>query len=197
MTIKNCPKCNKEFDDYSKWGAKKFCSRSCANSKEQTQLMRDKKAKKLSIVGSCKFCDKECASKGALKNHERSCLSNPNRLSGYFSGKNHSFDAKNKQGQKNSMGLKVPASILDMSKRTATKILLRIGKGCSNCGWNESSCDLHHILPRSKGGSDLNENLTVLCPNCHRLAHTKKLKTFVSLTSQIGEVWRDFYYAHK
>lgn len=32
MSTINCPKCNKEFDNYSKWGNKKFCSRSCANS---------------------------------------------------------------------------------------------------------------------------------------------------------------------
>ena len=27
----NCPKCNAEFNAWSKWGIKKFCSRSCAN----------------------------------------------------------------------------------------------------------------------------------------------------------------------
>jgi hypothetical protein len=31
--IINCPKCNTEFDNYSKWGAKKFCSRKCSNSR--------------------------------------------------------------------------------------------------------------------------------------------------------------------
>jgi hypothetical protein len=33
VAILICPKCNKEFDNYSKYGPKKFCSRSCANSR--------------------------------------------------------------------------------------------------------------------------------------------------------------------
>ena len=33
MSIKICPKCNVEFEDYSKYGPKKFCSRTCANSR--------------------------------------------------------------------------------------------------------------------------------------------------------------------
>lgn len=46
--IKKCPKCNTEFDDYSKWGPKKFCSRSCANSKVQTPEINAKRSKTLS-----------------------------------------------------------------------------------------------------------------------------------------------------
>jgi len=29
----------------------------------------------------------------------------------------------------------------------------------------------HHVIPRSAGGSDKNENLVVLCQNCHVLLH--------------------------
>lgn len=42
--IKICPKCGKEFDDYSKWGPKKFCSRKCANSKVFSEESRKKKS---------------------------------------------------------------------------------------------------------------------------------------------------------
>ncbi len=31
--LHTCPKCNKEFNSWSSWGLKKFCSRSCANSR--------------------------------------------------------------------------------------------------------------------------------------------------------------------
>lgn len=41
---------------------------------------------------------------------------------------------------------------------------------CMRCGWAEASCDTHHILPKSKGGSYSLENGIILCPNCHRLA---------------------------
>ena len=33
IQLKNCPKCKHEFNSYSIWGSKKFCSRSCANSR--------------------------------------------------------------------------------------------------------------------------------------------------------------------
>lgn len=49
---------------------------------------------------------------------------------------------------------------------------------CERCGWNLSSCDIHHIIPKSDGGTNNRSNLIVLCPNCHRLAHQriKRLK---------------------
>ena len=45
------------------------------------------------------------------------------------------------------------------------------GNGCSRCGWSEARCDVHHIVPRSKGGRNTVENGIVLCPNCHRVTH--------------------------
>lgn len=62
-------------------------------------------------------------------------------------------------------------SLLQMSKRTVAKVLKRVGAKCSMCGWCEASCDVHHIIPKSKGGSDTNDNLVILCPNCHRKVH--------------------------
>ena len=44
--------------------------------------------------------------------------------------------------------------------------------------------DVHHITPRNEGGSNADSNLIVLCPNCHRKAHSeaytrKRLKEFI------------------
>lgn len=86
------------------------------------------------------------------------------------------------------------ASIFDVSSRTKTKILKRLNIGCSNCGWNEATCDIHHIIEKSKGGTDDHENLTYLCPNCHRLAHNKKLTKFMTLKEQVGDEWLKLYY---
>lgn len=36
MTNTACPKCGCTFNNYSKWGLKKFCSRACANYREAT-----------------------------------------------------------------------------------------------------------------------------------------------------------------
>lgn len=197
MSMINCPRCGNEFNNYSKWGEKKFCSRSCANSREQTQKIKQQKSLKLQKPGKCKFCERDCNSAAALKTHETSCEKNPNRKPGSFFDKKHTLETKIKQGQTNAMGLKVPDSILDMSKRTTSKVMRRLGVGCSRCGWNEGVCDIHHIVPRSKGGTDSNDNLTYICPNCHRLAHEGKITKFVALTSQIGDEWRKYYFAHE
>lgn len=44
------------------------------------------------------------------------------------------------------------------------------GEKCEICGY-ALSVDVHHLLPRSKGGKDDAENLSVLCPNHHREVH--------------------------
>lgn len=84
-------------------------------------------------------------------------------------------------------------SILQCSKRTITKITERMKLVCFNCSWGEARCDLHHIVPQAKGGTDCPSNLTYLCPNCHRLAHTGKLKVFKSFLETVGDEWKKFY----
>lgn len=68
--------------------------------------------------------------------------------------------------------------------------------GCCICGWNDTVIDLHHIVPKSQGGSDDNSNLTPLCPNCHRKAHNNLLKpeSMLSLQDLFGDQWKSYYY---
>src|SRR5437764_12258065 len=40
---------------------------------------------------------------------------------------------------------------------------------CSKCGWNESYCDRHRVIPHTKGGRYVKGNVVPLCPNCHRV----------------------------
>ena len=49
---------------------------------------------------------------------------------------------------------------------------------CCICGWNKAPCD-RHKLDRKIGY--LKGNVIVVCPNCHRMIHQKKLKVDVSL----------------
>lgn len=90
----------------------------------------------------------------------------------------------------------LPESMLSLSKRTVTKIMKRLGVGCSRCGWKEATCDVHHIQGRKIPDPHNHKNLTYVCPNCHRLAHTKKIKPeeLISLEQQIGERWKSVYY---
>lgn len=46
---------------------------------------------------------------------------------------------------------------------------------CMLCGWNEASCDTHHIIPFSEEGKNTLQNAIVLCPNHHKLADIGKL----------------------
>jgi 5-methylcytosine-specific restriction protein A len=39
---------------------------------------------------------------------------------------------------------------------------------CQDCGLETSSCEVHHIIARAKGGSDHPANLKLVCPKCHR-----------------------------
>ncbi len=86
------------------------------------------------------------------------------------------------------------SSILDVSKRTSHKILKRLNLGCSICGWNEAPCDIHHINGKKVKDANQHWNLTLLCPNHHRLAHNKKINNLISLEKYFPQNWNDFYY---
>ena len=47
-------------------------------------------------------------------------------------------------------------------------------KKCEKCK-RKGGLDVHHIKAISKGGSNVGSNLVVLCPNCHRDAHSSKI----------------------
>mgnify|MGYP001611092206 FL=1 len=62
-----------------------------------------------------------------------------------------------------------PKSFTSIAKR----LLAEMGDMCQRCGWGNGRCDVHHIIPRSKGGTNEKQNLVILCPNCHRIEHDK------------------------
>jgi 5-methylcytosine-specific restriction endonuclease McrA len=41
---------------------------------------------------------------------------------------------------------------------------------CIMCGFDKF-VDHHHLIPKAKGGMNNDDNLVLLCPNCHRAAH--------------------------
>lgn len=45
------------------------------------------------------------------------------------------------------------------------------GDKCSICGWDKTTCDVDHIVEKSKGGLNTINNGKVLCPNCHAIKH--------------------------
>jgi len=68
--------------------------------------------------------------------------------------------------------------------------------GCFRCGWNEGSCDIHHIRGRKIENPHAHHNLTHLCPNCHRLAHQNVVSTdeLITFEDAVGDEWKKFYF---
>jgi predicted HNH restriction endonuclease len=89
-----------------------------------------------------------------------------------------------------------PENIFKLSSRTVSKIIRRLGLGCSRCGWKEAYGDLHHIKGRKIPDANNHKNVTYLCPNCHRLFHEGKIgeKDVVTLDNQVGNRWKEAYY---
>jgi hypothetical protein len=50
----------------------------------------------------------------------------------------------------------------------------RDGYKCQCCGKKNCRLEVHHLLPRSRGGSDKLANLITLCSDCHHLAYSSE-----------------------
>ena len=188
--IVKCENCGKEHD--GSFGSGRFCCKACANTRSHSEETRLR----------CSNTFKQTLAR--IEQEGRSCIT----CNAIF----HSKDLNRKQcfnclpktivyaNKKNAD--KEPDSILELSKRTAIKILRRMNLSCSCCGFyiEGVSLDLHHIIPRASGGKDDMSNLTYICTNCHRLAHTdiSLLKNpLISIEKQLEILninWKDFYY---
>lgn len=180
-----CENCGKEHD--GTFGSGRFCCRSCANSRHFSKEVKEKISKgvikynnenKLTYTYICEKCNKGFQTTKTFKKN------------------NHIYCDDCKRTVKH---VKTDiTSILDVSKRTITKILNRSNVGCSLCGWNESTCDIHHIIPKSKGGNNELDNLIIICPNCHRVIHnTDKYSVDLLKTKSIDKIfsnWKKFYH---
>ena len=195
--IVRCSKCGKEYTvnctpaAFAAGRYKRNCSRQCANSRNMTPEIKQKIADSVKKTAAenekpkynytCESCGKEFTTEHAIKKGRRI----------------HCDECKQKRSHyKNDI-----TSILDVSKRTVTKILHRSNKGCSICGWNESTCDIHHVIPRSKGGNNDLDNLIVVCPNCHRIIHTsnKYSTEFLKMLTidKTFSDWKTFYHTER
>lgn len=55
-------------------------------------------------------------------------------------------------------------------------VLSRDKYACQICGEKQGKFEVHHIIPKSQGGSNRMENLTTLCSECHHKVHNDELK---------------------
>jgi 5-methylcytosine-specific restriction endonuclease McrA len=54
-----------------------------------------------------------------------------------------------------------------------TAVLKRDGYRCVNCGQTGTELHVHHIIPRSEGGTNDLGNLVTLCGKCHSIQDAK------------------------
>ena len=149
--------------------------------------------------GSGRFCSGKCA-RGFSTKEKRQEINEKvsKKLSIDGLSKQEKIEKKRLEKHASYMREIEAASILDLSKRTVAKIMKRMNMPCSYCGWHVEGVigDIHHILEKKNGGGDNMENLTYLCPNCHRLAHSGLIEKekLISLQDYISDTWKDFYY---
>jgi 5-methylcytosine-specific restriction endonuclease McrA len=61
-------------------------------------------------------------------------------------------------------------------KRVNKKEIKQVAQKCCICGVEGySTLDVHRILPGEKGGKYHEDNVTVLCSNCHRRVHSGEI----------------------
>lgn len=195
MESKKCENCGMEID--GSFGSGRFCNLKCANSYNGKKCQELRKQnnfyKSERWIKSCSDRQKK-----VWENEEfRKILCNgqknrdPKTLA-----RGESLSKAVGNSTKNKYKGKEFTSLLELSKRTVSKILRRLKIGCSRCGWNECVCDIHHINGRKIEDANGHWNLTYLCPNCHRMAHREKIdkSSFVTLAEQLPENWHDYYY---
>ena len=186
-SLKICLHCGKEHD--GTYGTGRYCSLSCSRARMHSEEQRQKCSdslketyKKMEQKGRiCEKCGEIYYSKDLSRKFCFDCL--PKTI----------VYAK---------GSKKEKSFYELSSRTIEKVIGRMKLPCSCCGIYIDGIiwDIHHIIPRCKGGTNEISNLTYICPNCHRIAHTdilklpNKLKSLEQQINELGIDWKDYYY---
>jgi hypothetical protein len=155
-----CIFCEKEIFGRER-GRKKFCDRSCAAKYNNAQRVYKRK-----IIGksNCKFCDKELVHTKHIKTF---CDS---KCCGLFTYNQSIEDWKN--------GIKSGTiGGVQTAKYIYKYLFEKYDNKCQKCGWNTVNkftnkipLHVHHIDGDCTNSKE--ENLELLCPNCHSLTET-------------------------
>lgn len=68
---------------------------------------------------------------------------------------------------------KVDKKRKQIPKKIEAKLIVESRNICNIC-WKSKEVQIHHIIPIKLGGNNSEDNLIVVCLNCHSEAHTKK-----------------------
>jgi len=174
IDLKKCENCGNEFIPNRK--SKKYCSKECSMAKlsERSKISWNDKDYRKRVEDGLKKAWLE-------KRDNFSTGEKHSKIVGEFTKGKYKGEIK---------------SILDVSKRTSSKIIKRLELRCCICGWKEGTCDIHHINGKKIENCNDHNNLTYICPNCHRLVHENKIdkNKLKTLKEILPENWIDLYY---
>jgi len=156
---KKCPICGKTFS-VSKNDKQRmsqiFCSQSCS------AIENNKKRKKVKKQNYCENCGKELH-RGKYCNHD--CQ---------WEHTYKEYIKRWKNGEENGM-----SGEYNTSRHIRRYMFEKYNNSCSRCGWNQENkytnkipLELEHIDGNHKNNKE--ENLDLICPNCHSLTETYK-----------------------
>jgi len=76
------------------------------------------------------------------------------------------------------------------SKRVHYEVIKRARGRCSICGRKDVPLEIHHILPRSRGGTDSPDNLRALCRSCHVAASQTSQHKLSTLQKELSNAYQ-------
>jgi len=156
MSTKECKNCFKEFTP--RVAVQIFCKRVCAVAAALTRkaALNDKKNWSITIIDEdgyrkkfrpCMDCGIDIINRGS-KMRCKEC------------------GPKKRKADKKLYRDSNPLKKIKLQNKTTP---------CTQCTWAEGKCDIHHINGRKIPDPHNPTNLTVVCPNCHRLVHEDKI----------------------
>lgn len=163
-----CINCDKHFESL-KSENRKFCSSNCSVSYNNKLRIR-----KVGSFVECKTCSKEILLEKSL-----------NRI--YCSRKCHRDFEYNERVEQWKSGLLSGCSGKAKSIRNWLRKYLFDSRGakCQKCGWNECHpidgkplVEINHIDGNAENNNE--DNLEILCPNCHSMTHNFRARNKVS-----------------
>lgn len=152
---KYCLQCGEKIPFEKRFG--KFCSKSCSTTYTNKQRQYNKKP-----LNICLNCGKETSNEKYCSNFCQSEYEYKQYIESWKNG--------NETGLKGQYGI---------SLHIRRYFLEKYNNSCQCCGWNKENpfthkvpLEIHHIDGNYKNNSE--DNLQLLCPNCHSLTETYK-----------------------
>jgi hypothetical protein len=149
-----CRNCGREYRPRRHAGRRKFCSRACANRAHSRAVRENAQAYR---AGRSAVVRQGCGKTFHVARHRSASARYCSKACLFV----HRFAPKS--GERDRAG----SNNLHAARDSARK---HLGEKSLLCGF-DVFVETHHILARRDGGTNRIENLSLLCPNHHKMAH--------------------------